>query len=27
MGMDAQHAFADFAQSLPLPPPDHYSAN
>jgi hypothetical protein len=26
-GMDARHAFADFAQSLPLPPPDHYSAN
>jgi hypothetical protein len=26
-GMDARHAFADFAQSLPLPPPDLYSAN
>jgi hypothetical protein len=27
LGMDARHAFADFAQSLPLPPTDHYSAN
>ena len=27
LGRDARHAFADFAQSLPLPPPDHYSAN
>ena len=27
LGLDARHAFADFAQSLPLPPPDHYSAN
>jgi hypothetical protein len=27
LGMDARHAFADFAQSLPQPSPDHYSAN